>query len=76
VAHLLIRLHGPQSALALAFGSGFKGRISPVLYAIGIAAAFVHPWIACGFYVAVAVMWFIPDRRIERRLAGDHPDPE
>jgi len=68
VAHLLIRLHGPDSALARAFGRDIKGIISPIFYVLGIGSAFIHPWIACAFYAAVAVMWFIPDRRIERVL--------
>lgn len=71
LAHWLIDLHGPGSALAKAFGRDLKGWISPILYVLGIIAAFFQPWLACGFYVAVAVMWFIPDRRIERTIAEE-----
>jgi uncharacterized membrane protein len=70
LARLLIGLHGPQSALSRAFGRDLKGRISPVLYVLGIVTAFLQPWIGCAFYVAVAVMWIVPDRRIERGLEG------
>jgi len=54
--------------LASALGSDFKGKISIVLYIVGIALSFVNPWIGLGIYVAVAVMWLIPDRRIERKI--------
>ena len=64
----LIRADGPDSAIAEAIGSDLKGKTSMVLYGIGTAAAFVSPWIAYGAYVAVAVMWFIPDSRFTRRL--------
>lgn len=49
--------------MAAAIGSDRKGYASPALYAAGVGLAFVSPWIAYGCYVAVAVMWFIPDRR-------------
>ena len=66
----LIARHGDESVLAKAVGADVKGRISLVLYCAGIGAAFVVPLVACGFYVAVAVMWLVPDRRIEKHLAG------
>ena len=66
----LIRSHGPNSRIAKAIGSDFKGRISLVIYAIGAACAFVHVWISDAAYVAVALIWLIPDRRIEERLAN------
>jgi hypothetical protein len=47
-----------------------KGRLSPVLYLLGIALAFVQPWLALVPYVAVALMWLVPDRRVERYLAA------
>lgn len=59
----LIRADGRGSAIAKAIGSDLKGKTSMVLYAIGIVAAFISPWIAYGAYVAVALMWFIPDSR-------------
>lgn len=60
---------GEQSLLAAAVGRDLKGNLSPVLYMIAIAAAFLRPWIAGSLYVLVALMWLVPDRRIERALA-------
>lgn len=65
---LLIRHEGPQSALAKAMGRDLKGKASLVLYATAIALSFVQPIASLALYVAVAAIWFIPDRRIERRL--------
>jgi uncharacterized membrane protein len=62
----LIRANGRDSALAEAIGSDVKGNASLVLYAGGVGLAFVSPWISYGLYVAVALIWFIPDRRITR----------
>ena len=64
----LIALHGRDSTLAAALGSDVKGKASLVLYAAAIPLAFWHPWIACALYVLVAVLWLIPDRRIEAVL--------
>ncbi len=64
----IIRQEGPDSKLARAIGSDFKGKISPVLYLTGIGLAFVHPMLADAIYVLVAIMWLVPDRRIEARL--------
>ena len=66
LARRLIKLNGPDSKLAQAVGDDWKGRISPVLYVAGIVTAFISPWIAGGFYVLVALLWLIPDRRIEQ----------
>ncbi|HEV2954824.1 MAG TPA: TMEM175 family protein [Xanthobacteraceae bacterium] len=65
----MLRVEGPDSTLARAVGRDLKGKGSLVLYAAGIAIAFVEPWGAIALYVAVALIWFIPDRRIERALA-------
>ncbi len=65
---LLIRHHGQDSTLALAVGRDRKGLLSVVFYAIAIPLAFAHPRIACSLYILVAVMWLIPDRRIEKHL--------
>ncbi|HVY50072.1 MAG TPA: TMEM175 family protein [Devosia sp.] len=65
---LLVRLHGDRSRLALAIGRGLKEWLSLLLYILGIAGAFLHPYVAFAFYMAVAAIWFIPDRRIERQL--------
>jgi len=73
IAYLLLqkaimRKQGAHSVLATALGADFKGKISPVLYAAAIALAFVAPWASILIYVLVAVMWLIPDRRIENVL--------
>jgi uncharacterized membrane protein len=62
----VIRRHGPESLLAKAVGSDLKGKLSPVLYLTAIALAFVAAWIALAVYVLVALIWLVPDRRIER----------
>jgi uncharacterized membrane protein len=62
----LLALHDKDSTLAVAVGSDFKGKISIVIYAMAIPLAFVIPLLSCALYVLVAVIWFIPDRRIER----------
>jgi uncharacterized membrane protein len=63
----LIATHGRDSLLARAMGKDFKGIASVVIYLIAIALAFVNVWIACALYVFVAIMWFIPDPRIEKK---------
>jgi uncharacterized membrane protein len=63
---VIIAAQGPGSKLAASIGRDLKGKLSPVLYAFAIAASFVRPWIAGGFYVAVALLWLVPDRRIAR----------
>jgi len=65
----LIELHGRDSTIATSIGKDRKGKISIAIYAVGIPLAFVHPWIAGACYVIVAIVWLIPDRRIERKLA-------
>jgi uncharacterized membrane protein len=65
----LISLHGNDSPLAVALGRDFKGKVSIVMYLAAIPLAFVNPGLACGLFVFVAVLWLIPDRRIERALA-------
>lgn len=69
----LIAHHGADSPLARAVGRDGKGKISVVMYAAAIPLAFVYPWIALGLYVLVAVLWLIPDRRIEHTLAEPMP---
>jgi uncharacterized membrane protein len=59
----LIRANGRDSAVARAIGSDVKGNASLVLYASAAPLAFVSPWISYALYVAVALMWFVPDRR-------------
>jgi TMEM175 potassium channel family protein len=66
----LIAHHGPQSRIARAVARDFKGKISLALYAIAIPLAYVQQWLSVGLYVLVALIWLIPDRRMERNL-GD-----
>jgi uncharacterized membrane protein len=61
------------SGLREALGRDLKGKISPVLYLSGIALAFVNPWLAMLVYTGVAIMWLVPDRRVERYLAAREP---
>lgn len=68
LARILIAQHGQDSTLARALGRDYKGIASVVLYAIAIALAFVNPLVACAIYVVVAIMWLIPDPRIEHQL--------
>jgi uncharacterized membrane protein len=68
LSRVLIRHDGSHSTLATAVGTDFKGRISVVIYAVAIPLAFVNRWLALACYAFVAVMWFVPDRRIERVL--------
>jgi uncharacterized membrane protein len=65
----MLRVEGPQSTLARAVGRDLKGKGSLVVYAAGVALAFIEPRGAIALYVAVALIWLIPDRRIERALA-------
>lgn len=76
LARVLIRLEGEDSTLANAFGRDRKGKISVVIYAAAIALAFVNPWIAIGCYVVVALIWLVPDRRVEHELLSPHPARE
>ena len=64
----IIRLQGPDSLLARAVGKDWKGKLSPVFYLSGIPLAFVSPWMAHALYALVALMWLVPDPRIERVL--------
>jgi uncharacterized membrane protein len=66
---LIMSSQGADSILRRAVGSDWKGKLSPVLYVLAIGAAFVVEWLAFAIYAAVAVIWFVPDRRIERALA-------
>jgi uncharacterized membrane protein len=66
----LIQHHGEDSPLAIAVGRDIKGKISLAVYTVAIALAFVNSWFACALFVLVAVIWLIPDRRIERTLTS------
>lgn len=69
----IIAFQGEHSLLRRAIGKDWKGKVSPVLYAVAIAAALWSPAIALGLYALVALIWLVPDRRIERILQSD-PD--
>ena len=62
----LIRMHGDNSQLAQAIGNDVKGKLSVAAYAIAIPLSFANRWLALGMYVLVAIMWLIPDSRIEK----------
>ncbi|MBK9584722.1 MAG: DUF1211 domain-containing protein [Alphaproteobacteria bacterium] len=66
--HAIIAEHGRDSVLAKALGRDIKGKLSLASYVAGIAASFINVWIALALYVAVALIWLIPDRRIEKSL--------
>ena len=67
----IVAADGPHSRVARAVGPDRKGLMSRLLYTVGIVGAFWRPWIGWTCYVVVALIWFIPDRRIERVLARD-----
>ncbi|HSS49443.1 MAG TPA: TMEM175 family protein [Thermoanaerobaculia bacterium] len=68
LARSLVSYHGEDSALARALGKDFKGNVSLLVYATALPCAFVDPRISMACYILVAILWFIPDRRIERVL--------
>jgi uncharacterized membrane protein len=68
---VIIASQGPDSLLKRAVGGDWKGKMSPVAYAIAIPLAFWSPWISLGLYVLVALIWLVPDRRIEHVLARE-----
>jgi uncharacterized membrane protein len=65
----IIRSQGPDSRLKAAVGDDFKGKVSVVIYLLAIPLAFVQQWLADALYVSVALMWLIPDKRIEQRFS-------
>ncbi len=62
----LITHHGKDSTIATAIGRDFKGKVSLAIYAVAIPLAFANSWLAFSLYVSIAIMWLIPDRRIEK----------
>ena len=68
----IIASQGHESLLAEAIGWDWKGKFSPVCYAIAVPLAFANAWIASGIYIFVALLWLVPDQRIERALAKAH----
>jgi len=67
---LIIASRGRDSLLKKAVGSDWKGKVSPLIYLVAIPTAFWAPWVSEGLYVLVALVWLVPDRRIEKALAG------
>lgn len=66
---LIIASHGPDSVLKKAVGGDWKGKASPILYAVAIPMAFVSRWVSLGIYILVALTWLVPDKRIEKTLS-------
>lgn len=69
LAHALVAAQGPESRLAHALGRDRKGKVSVAFWALGIGLSFLNPWMAVALYVAVALMWLVPDRRIESAIS-------
>lgn len=69
--HMIITSQGEDSILKKAVGNDLKGKISPVLYVIAIPFAFWFQWISIGLYILVAIIWLVPDKRIERVLLNE-----
>jgi uncharacterized membrane protein len=67
---LILADHGPKSGLAATFGSDIKGKLSPLLYLLGIGLSFWSPWVGNAVYVIVALIWLVPDKRVEKVLHG------
>ena len=70
---VIIASQGPQSPLAAAVGRDSKGKLSLLIYAVAIAVALVQPLVAGALYIVVAIMWLLPDRRIERAVIAKAP---
>jgi len=73
----LLRAQGGDSRLRTAIGRDLKGKVSPILYTVGIGLSFVAEWLGIAAYVLVALIWLVPDRRVERTLgqAAEDEDP-
>ena len=65
---MIVAQEGPNSVLAKAVGKDEKGKLSMLLYVVAIPSAFIHEWISDAIYILVALIWLIPDRRIESKL--------
>jgi len=70
LVRIIIKVEGKDSIVGKAIGSDFKGNVSLAAYVAAILLAFYNPWISGSLFLAVALMWFIPDRRIERVMKG------
>ena len=69
--NLIIKHHGKDSVLSNALGKDMKGKASTVIYILGIVFSFFSIWISCAAYILVAIMWLLPDRRIEKALNNE-----
>jgi uncharacterized membrane protein len=76
LAYTLVKHEGKDSPLAKALGRDWKGKFSMVIYAVAIASAFVLPQMGMLLYAVVAIIWFIPDKRIEKTIASNHNEQE
>lgn len=68
---VIVAAQGPGSVLKKAVGSDWKGKLSPALYLLAVGSAFLAPWMAQGLYVLVALLWLVPDRRIEHLFVAE-----
>jgi TMEM175 potassium channel family protein len=71
LVNTIITHEGPHSRLRAAIGSDVKGKLSILLYAVAVVVAFLNRWISDALYVVVAMMWLVPDRRIEKRVKAE-----
>jgi uncharacterized membrane protein len=67
----ILAIEGPNSTLAAAIGRDLKGKLSALGYALAIPLAFLREWLSWGLYIGIALMWLVPDRRIERVIGAD-----
>ena len=72
----LVHAQDPDSKLRKALGADTKGKLSPLLYCLGIGLTFADRWLGLAVYVAVALIWLVPDRRIERQVTAKEPPAE
>lgn len=72
LATRLVKLHGEESLLAKAIGSGIKGKTSIFIYVVAVIVSYFSSWISLSLYFVVAGIWFIPDKRIENRIASEN----
>jgi uncharacterized membrane protein len=70
----ILAAQGPGSMLAAAVGKDFKGKLSPACYFAAIPLAFMNRWLSMGLYIFVALVWLVPDRRIETKLNEEAQD--
>jgi uncharacterized membrane protein len=67
---ILLRIEGDRSVLRLAIGTDVKGKLSPLLYCLGIGLSFASQWLGLGAYIVVTLIWLVPDRRVEHTLTA------